>query len=113
MLTVGEKTIYCDLCGEQIKLTPKDIKNTVLAKLSDDEIIEKYFKCHLCGAKYTITITNRRTRELAQRRRAIPALIKKEPNPIRREELAKMDEDLKQEILELTAELKRIWGRST
>lgn len=69
--------IICEKCAATFTPDMIEIQNRVIAQDEEhNDINEQFYECPICGAHYTITITDRVQRLAIQRRRQYQSAIK-------------------------------------
>ena len=91
--------IRCDRCRADFRLDEIELKNRVIAQDEDEnDVIEQYFICPICGEDYTVIILDRQQEELIQKRRQIRARINRaimNKRADRARKYAEQEQDLK------------------
>lgn len=107
--------IRCDRCRADFRLDEIELKNRVIAQDEDEnDVIEQYFICPICGEDYTVIILDRQQEELIQKRRQIRARINRailNKRADRARKYAEQEQDLKNDIRCREAMLKEKYGR--
>ena len=104
--------IICDACKAIMKTQRIKIKEWAIG--TDEEgnkVKARTFECTNCGKRYLVALIDSGMQKKISRRRRIQESIKK-ANPKTRALIPKWmeeDEQLKQELLEREAELRKIW----
>lgn len=69
--------IICDKCAATFTPDMIEIQKRVITQDEEhNDIIEQYYECPICGAHYTITITDRVQRIAIQKRRQLQTAVK-------------------------------------
>ena len=69
--------IICDKCAATFTPDMIEIQKRVITQDEEhNDIIEQFYECPICGAHYTITITDRVQRIAIQKRRQLQTAVK-------------------------------------
>lgn len=71
-----EKVIVCDKCETEMEQDVLGAWDRVIAiDENGNDVVEKYFECHYCGAHYTVAVIDREIKLMIQKRRQIQKKI--------------------------------------
>lgn len=109
--------IICNKCNAIFTPDMIEVQNRVITQ--DDErndIIERYYECPICGAHYTITITDRVQRIAIQKRRQLQTAVKnaiRAKRPTRAQTYKNKEKELADDILARAKMLKKQYAEYT
>lgn len=109
--------IICDRCKATFTADMAEVGKRVIAQDKEhNDIEEQFYECPICGAHYTITITDRVQRLAIQKRRQLQAAVKnaiKAKRPARAQTYKRKERELADDIRERAKMLKEQYKEYT